>query len=283
MQGQVLDITFYKQLRSTGLPLSAAIELLSFATGKPYGEVQRQNLDDILVGPAVASDILAQLAANVPVAYITGRQEFYGHEFIVTRDTLIPRADTETLVSAVLDHVKTCGEENKPLTIVDLYTGSGCILISLLKELPQAQGIGVDISKPALAVAEQNSKLLNVADRCKFIEHDLLRGLPEGLIDGLPLPVVTANPPYVSEAEYKESEPSIFYEPSSALVAVDDGYLHYKLLLKSLSNLGNIDFFMEVGFRQSETVRQYADKFGFVVSSRRDLAGIERVVIGHSR
>ncbi|MDR2869634.1 MAG: peptide chain release factor N(5)-glutamine methyltransferase [Deferribacteraceae bacterium] len=274
-------MSFYDELRDSGLTYSDAVDIISFLVKQPYHEVAANPYYKIPL--AIKKKIRAKLADSIPVAYITGRKEFYGREFKVTPDTLIPRPETETLVEAVLADLskKQSLTTAKPACLImDLYTGSGCILLTLLKALPEVRGIGVDISAKALAVARENSEHLGVADRCEFIEHDLLNGLPDCELGDML--VITANPPYVSNSDYEKSAASLFHEPALALVAEDEGYIHYKKLLNTIANLAinRLYFYFEIGATQAETIRKYANDLALGTRTLRDLAGRDRVMTG---
>lgn len=144
------------------------------------------------------------------MAQITGERSFWGRSFRVTADTLDPRPETETLIEAAL-------ADGPAAQILDLGTGTGCLLVTLLAEWPSARGVGVDISASALAVAAANAGRHGVADRAAFIEGDWFTGI-EGRFD-----VVVANPPYVAEAERSALAPEVRdHEPPHALTPIDD-------------------------------------------------------------
>lgn len=253
-----------------GLPRSDALDIISFASNQSYGATLT-SLKNIFINNDKINIILEKLRQNLPVAYITGRKEFYGLEFEVNEHTLIPRSDTETLVRSVLnDHKNT-----SKYKIVDLCTGSGCVLLSLLHHLPDAVGIGIDISPQAVETAKRNAASLGLSGRAQFITGDVLTdSLPE------PFDILTANPPYLTADEYNTSPPSLYYEPRSALVADDDGYIFYKYILNTLSNLGNnksLSYF-EIGYNQKNHVEDIAKKLGFNASFFKDLAGHYRVM-----
>ncbi len=184
---------------------------------------------------------LVQRRANrEPLAYILGEKEFYSLNFQVSPEVLIPRPETEELVEKGIEHlVDVCesvgaGEKNspreifspaptrdgtttKPPYLLDLATGSGCILISLLKNIPTARGIGVDVSPRALDVARDNAKKIGVEERVEWIEHDLEKSWPKELTG--PFDLITANLPYVAAAEWNTLEPEVRdFEPRGALV-----------------------------------------------------------------
>ncbi len=263
---------FLNGVVSQGFSRSDAADIISFLSGMPYKEVI-PNLDRIAIKSTEAEKIGRMLSDGIPVAYITGRKEFYGREFLVDRSVLIPRPETETLIDTVLSNYN----RNAELKIVDLCTGSGCILLTLLKELPDARGIGVDISQEALDMAGRNALRLDVADRAEFLRYNVLEDLPVSGAD-----IITVNPPYLSREEYAAAPRSLLFEPELALTAGEDGYLFYKKLLCSLSKLGNNNAlaFFEVGYTQSAKVMELASSHGYRWNAVRDTAGHQRVVWG---
>ncbi|MDR2884562.1 MAG: peptide chain release factor N(5)-glutamine methyltransferase [Deferribacteraceae bacterium] len=279
-----------KRLRSYNLSLSDCYDIISSVAMVPYDSVVANPLviADLICNPEIIQSIEEQLKANVPVAYITGRKEFYGLEFKVNQHTLIPRPDTETLVECVITAVAgftparsgATRERSEPseIKILDLCTGSGCILLALLANLPSATGVGVDISSEALLVAQENAERLGLADRAKFIEADALELDIYNDFD-----IVTMNPPYLSAKEYPDF-PLLVSEPRSALVADDDGYIFYKKVLCQLDKLSNNirpAIFFEVGYQQAAEVVRIASKYGFTLNIKDDMNAIPRVVYGN--
>ena len=144
--------------------------------------------------------LLARRLKREPVAHILGVQEFWGLPFRVTPDVLVPRSDSETLVEGVLDCLK---DRSQPLTLVDIGTGSGCLLLSLLHELPQAFGVGLDISGRALRVARQNANILALDTRCSFACSNYADALDGGM------DILISNPPYLAEREMADLEEDV--------------------------------------------------------------------------
>ncbi len=212
--------------------------------------------------------------AREPMAHITGRRGFWTIELEVTADTLDPRPDTETLVEAVLAALP---DRQAPLSLVDFGTGTGCILLALLSELPRATGLGIDISPGALAVAERNARRLGLAERAGFKLGDWGRGLA-GRID-----VITSNPPYIPESDLAALEPEVArWEPRTALTAGPDGLEAYRILAPQMAELlapGGLAA-VEVGKGQAPEVAALMGAAGLVaVETRPDLAGVERCVL----
>lgn len=222
---------------------------------------------------ATLDSIAARRAAREPMAYIVGEREFWSLPFRVTRSTLIPRPDTETLVEAVLADVD---DRHRPVRILDLGTGSGCLLLALLSELPNASGLGVDISEAAIDVAETNAQGLGFRDRAAFRIGDWLESVVESF------DVVVANPPYVPDGDVPKLDADVrAFEPLNALAGGFDGLDAYRRIAgglgKSLESDGIACF--EVGVGQADSVAAIFAGQGFRVRAvRLDLAGIPRAV-----
>ncbi|MFN4020706.1 MAG: peptide chain release factor N(5)-glutamine methyltransferase [Erythrobacter sp.] len=222
--------------------------------------------------PAGFDPLVARRLGHEPVAYITGRQEFYGLPFIVTPATLIPRADSETLVSAAL--------EAKPdaLRVLDLGTGSGALLLAVLACLGRAQGIGIDRSEAALAVARANAEALGLRPQARFVAADWHAG---GWADGLgTFDLILANPPYV-EADAALDPQVRDFEPHAALFAGPDGLDDYRVLIPQLRALmnGGALAVLEIGASQADAVSALAAAAGFATRLHRDLAGRARALV----
>ncbi len=164
--------------------------------------------------------LMNRRAEYEPVAYIIGKKEFMGYEFAVNDHVLIPRPKTEELCEKIL----SLAPQNQPLHILDLGTGSGAIIISLLKKLPMAKGIGVDYSANALKIAHINGENLGVADRVEWQRQNMV-GFQWA---GPAFDIIVSNPPYINYVDYEKLMPDVFlYEPKRALVARDQGYYFY--------------------------------------------------------
>ena len=190
-----------------------------------------------------------------PVAYITGKKEFWGEDFLVDRATLVPRPETELLIYKVVDFFK-----NKKINILDIGTGSGCILLSLLKELRNSYGTGIDISSKAINMAKKNSKNLNLINRSKFKVFDL-KNFKFGKYD-----LVVSNPPYIPSKDFKKLSKDITnYEPRPALDGGLDGLdLIKKVIYKSNILLKkNGIFALEIGFNQYRKVSEILTCYNF--------------------
>ncbi len=223
---------------------------------------------------ARAKALIARRARREPVAKILGRREFWSLSFKVTADTLDPRPESETLVEALLDAVPDRGA---PVRLLDLGTGSGCLLLAALSELPRATGLGVDIEPRAVRVARDNAGALGLAGRADFRVGDWGVGL------GGPFNYILANPPYVSDAEISELEPEIArYEPRRAIAAGVDGLAAYRALAPHLARLMAPDgvALMEVGAGQAAAAASILAETGLAVRRTvKDLAGVQRCLI----
>lgn len=222
--------------------------------------------------PAAFAPLLARRLAQEPVAYILGSAEFYGRDFAVSSAVLIPRGDSESVVAAALEAAPAAGR------VLDCGTGSGALLLTLLAELPQARGVGIDRSAEALAVAQANARALDLADRAELRLADwTVPGWAAGL-GGFDL--VIANPPYVeSDAALDASVRE--HEPHGALFAGPEGLDDYLVLIPQLRDLlapGGAAV-LEIGARQDEAVARIAQAAGFASQLRRDLAGRPRALI----
>jgi len=225
--------------------------------------------------------VLARRLAREPLTRIAGHREFYGRDFLLSPATLDPRPDTETLVEAVLQIVDDEGWRQRSLRLLDLGTGTGCLLITLLAELPLATGIGIDIAAEAVATAEKNSERLGAGRRAAFHVGDGPAGV-EGSFD-----LVISNPPYIRTAEIDRLEPEVReFDPRAALDGGADGLIFYRSWIQAavtLAPTGWIAF--EVGAGQADDVAALLETSSAVIGkpfrpARRwkDLGGHTRVV-----
>lgn len=210
--------------------------------------------------------------SHEPVAYITGRQEFYGLPLHVTPATLIPRGDSETLVEAAL------AARPDARRVLDCGTGSGALLLAVLACLREAQGVGIDRSHEALAVAAGNAEQLGLRPQASFAPGDWhAPGWAEGLGT---FDLVLCNPPYVEETAALDRQVRDF-EPASALFAGPEGLDDYRILIPQLRALMNeaAIAILEIGANQADAVSALAAASGFTAELRRDLAGRPRALI----
>ena len=207
--------------------------------------------------------------AGEPVAYITGTREFWSLDLAVTPDVLIPRPDSETLIEAALAVVA-----RPPVTILDLGTGSGALLLAALSEWPAARGVGVDASAAALAVAQGNADQLGFGGRTVFRHGDWGEGLTERF------DLILSNPPYI-EDNAELSRDVRDHEPASALFAGADGLDDYRRLIPQLLGLLAPEgvAIIEIGHTQASAVLALAQAAGMTGTVRQDLAGRDRCVV----
>ena len=238
------------------------------------GWPERALPDDAVVRLAA---LVARRCAGEPFSRMTGTREFWSMPFRLGSDTLDPRPDTETLVEAVLEAVP---DRRRPLRILDLGTGSGCILLALLKEYPTALGVGLDVAAGACAVAAANAAALGLAPRAAFAVSDWAAAVG-GRFD-----VVVSNPPYIPADEIAALDVAVRqFDPHRALAGGADGLSAYRAILADLPRLlspGGVAVF-EVGAGQARDVRELCRDAALAdVGSKRDLAGIERCVLMQS-
>ena len=224
--------------------------------------------------PDSYSGLLARRVADEPVAYITGVQAFWDLELCVTPDVLIPRADSETLLQAAIDWF---GENNAPMRIADLGTGSGALLLAALSIFPNAKAMGMDIRAKALAVASDNANRAKFADRVQFELRDWTKA---GWADGLgQFDLILCNPPYIADG-FMLAPMVAAHEPHGALFAGADGLDDYRILVPSLRALLHpcgVAFF-EIGYNQAQAVHKMGAEEGFLTELHHDLAGNPRAI-----
>jgi release factor glutamine methyltransferase len=253
--------------------------LLGAATGLSLEELLRHRDRSLAADSAMRLEqFLARRLAREPVALILGRREFWSLGFAVTRDTLIPRPDSETLIESALTII---ADRQAALRILDLGTGTGCLLLAMLSELPRATGVGVDVGLGALRVARQNAAAFGLDNRAAFLAADWGAALAEGTFD-----LVLANPPYVRAGEIVNLAREIAeYEPIAALSGGPDGLACYRALAPATARLLRPDghALFEVGEGQIDAVLPLMRAAGLVEAGRRrDLAGIPRCLIMRS-
>lgn len=248
--------------------LAAALRLtlgeVFIASEREIAEAERQRV----------ADILRRALAHEPLSRIEGRREFWGLDFALSPSTLDPRPETETVVEAVLARL---GDRDRPYRFLDLGTGSGCLLLALLKEYQRATGIGVDRAEDAIATARRNASRLDLADRASFTVGDWGRG-QDAIFD-----VVVSNPPYIPTADIAGLAPEVRdFDPLLALDGGIDGLGAYRAIASDLPRLLTPDglFACEVGAGQAEAVAGLLAGHGLAVDAVvPDLAGLPRCVV----
>jgi release factor glutamine methyltransferase len=257
---------------SATAPIDARMIVAHVLRCRP-NDLPLRDLDEV---PAADADVVRQLAerrlVGEPIARILGEKEFYGLNFVLSPDTLVPRPDTETLVDAVLATVDHAAAP----AILDLGTGSGAILLALLTELPNATGVGVDLSAGALATAARNAERLGIARRVQFRQGNWTAGI-ERRFD-----LIVSNPPYIASPEIATLPVEVRdHDPHVALDGGDDGLSAYRAIFSDIRRILAPEgrAFFEIGFAQAEAVAALAAEAGFRATFERDLAGIERVAV----
>ncbi|MCR5271715.1 MAG: peptide chain release factor N(5)-glutamine methyltransferase [Lachnospiraceae bacterium] len=209
-------------------------------------------------------------AEHIPLQYITGEQCFMGHNFVVNQNVLIPRADTEILCEEAIRLLKPNSR------VLDMCTGSGCILISTMLAGDGIMGVGVDVSKQALIVAKENAKRFEVTP--EFIKSDLFDSVT-GVFD-----MIVSNPPYIRSEEINHLMPEVRdFEPVQALDGKEDGLFFYRRIIPDSKDYLTDDgvLILEIGCDQAVEVSDLMENEGFTnVRVVKDLAGLDRVVIG---
>jgi release factor glutamine methyltransferase len=242
--------------------------LLAHATRLTVADLLRDPTANVSSDPFIT--YVDRRRAHEPLAYIVGHREFWSLDFAVSPATLIPRPDSETIVEAAL---AACP---RPRRILDLGTGTGCLLLSLLHERPMASGFGTDLSQAATSLAKRNAKSLGLLDRAAFICCTWAEPLA-GAFD-----LIVSNPPYISSGEIDGLMPDVAaFEPRLALDGGSDGLDAYRRIVADLPRLlapGGTAV-VELGVDQADQVALMAQSGGFAASFRTDLAGVRRVAI----
>ena len=248
--------------------------LLEYITGKSrayylaHGEecVTKETADRYL-------ELVTGRSQHIPLQHLTHQAFFMGYEFYVNEEVLIPRQDTETLVEEALRLLKG---RQKP-RVLDMCTGSGCIIISMVRNLPNIEAYGGDISRQAINAAKENAKLNQTA---VIFERSNLYEAFSGKFD-----VIVSNPPYIPSAEIPNLMPEVRdFEPHQALDGLEDGlYFYRKIIAGSVEYLNEDGILcLEIGCEQASAVTEMMKHFGFKdITVVQDLAGLDRVVRGH--
>lgn len=253
-------------------------------------------------------DKIERLSKNVPLQYITNTQEFMGIDFFVNENVLIPRSDTEILVQEVkkyIDNMESiknsikCNVESniknsqktnqfnnrtneKPIKLLDMCTGSGIIAVTLAKMCSKTNNntkieiTAVDKSEKALEVAKKNAKLNNVQEQIKFVKSDMFTNLNEKY------DIIVSNPPYIETEVIKTLSKDVQNEPQMALDGRQDGLYFYRIIVENIEKFLNKNgrIFVEIGYNQKDTVTKIFEQKVKKVECIKDLAGLDRVIIG---
>jgi len=218
--------------------------------------------------------LIERRCQHQPVSQLLARREFWGLSFRVTADTLTPRPETETLVEQALARIP---DRTRALRLLDLGTGTGCLLLALLHELPQATGLAIDRSPAALAVAQVNAAALGLAARAEFRLGDWLDGLSERF------DLIVSNPPYIGTSELEQLAAEVArHEPHLALDGGRDGLDCYRAIARGLGRCLRPDgrLLLEIGAGQADSVAAIFAAAGFACAGRHDdLAGLPRCLV----
>jgi release factor glutamine methyltransferase len=245
--------------------------LLAHANGLTQNDLIRDSA--VPIDPAAYDACIGRRIAREPLALILGRREFWSLDFQVSPATLIPRADSETLNEAALAVFADC---QPPTRILDLGTGTGCLLLALLTEFPSAFGIGLDLNPDAAALAKANAARLGLADRSAFVVGDWTNSI------GSRFDLIVANPPYIKHSEIDTLMPEVaHYEPRGALDGGPDGYDAYRAILPRIGDHleQNGVAILELGQGQATYVAECAREAGLLTALRLDLAKTPRAMV----
>ena len=278
MSGKILTLQMiYKEgaetLEHAGIPDAKldAWYLLEYVTGisrasyfgDPKREVPKEQAESY-------REVILRRAGHIPLQHITGEQEFMGYSFLVNPDVLIPRQDTETLTEEALKFTEP------GMKVLDLCTGSGCILISLMKKCHGLTGTGCDISEKALKTARENGRRLQV--EASWIQSDLFEQISERF------DLIVSNPPYIRTGVIEELQEEVrLHDPWIALDGKEDGlYFYRRIIAESTGYIrDNGAMMFEIGHDQAEDVVRLMEEAGYTqIRVKKDLAGLDRVVTG---
>ena len=292
------DTTLGQALRS------AVAELTAAGVGEAAGDARRLvaaaiggTAADVIRDPGrvLSAAELDRLEVHVrrrctrePVSRILGEREFYGRPFAITPAVLDPRPDTETLIEVALDICAREGWRDRPISVLDIGTGSGAILLTMLAELPLATGVGLDVSDGALACAARNAAALGLSARSSFVTGDMREASLEGY------DLVLSNPPYIPAAEIAGLAPEVAnFDPRLALNGGADGLDYFRIVLARMAQSAKVAqapqwLVLEAGAGQSRDVVQIVRAAGFFAAGRnsilrRDLGGVTRCVAIQTR
>jgi release factor glutamine methyltransferase len=235
-------------------------------------QVPQQQLD-------ILHEMVKRAGLHEPVAYLTGKTEFYSLELDITADCLIPRPETELLVQRAIELLRT---RDGVQFVCDLCTGSGCIAVAIAKNVPDAHVIATDISAAALAVAARNVEKHRLKEHVRLLCGDLFEPLIKQL-DVNQFDLIVCNPPYVSTAEYENLDKNVKdYEPESALLAGADGMDVYRRIIEKVDELlkPGAALILEIGFAQGPAVREMLEENGSFaqIKIEKDIHDNDRIV-----
>jgi release factor glutamine methyltransferase len=231
-----------------------------------YEIINKKNLDNF-------NDLIERRKKGEPIAYITNNKDFWNSSFYVDRNVLVPRPDTELII----DQVLRIFPKNKQLQLLDIGVGSGCILLSLLKERPNFYGTGIDISKKSINISKYNAKILQLANRVKFFNSDV-DNFKIGKYD-----IIVSNPPYIKLLNLKYLEKDIInFEPRLALSGGLDGFSKIRKVISKATDLikKNGKLILEIGFSQRNKVKEILKENGFYTNKvLKDYGKTDRCIV----
>ena len=219
------------------------------------------------------NDLITKRSLGQPIAYLIGKKDFWKYEFCVSKETLIPRPDTEILIDYILKITK----QKTNLKKLDIGTGSGCILLSILKEKKDFRGTGIDISNKCLEISKINASLLDISSRVKFIKSNV-DNFFYGKYD-----LIISNPPYIKLLDLKYLDRDVNFEPKLALNGGLDGISKIKKVINRSSELikKNGKLVLEIGFDQKHKVKKLLKDKGFYINKvLKDYANNDRCIVG---
>ncbi len=274
--GQVLEQAAAR-LRAAGIDGARRDARLLLAAALGIEAAQVMAYPERWISDAQGAEVermIVRRARHEPVSRILGRREFWGLELHITPETLDPRPDSETLVAAVVARIAA---RAAPLKILDLGTGSGCLLLALLSELPAAEGLGIDLDPAALAVASENAACLGLAARARFATGDWAEGLGGGW------QVIVSNPPYIIGREIEGLSPEVAeFDPRLALDAGPDGLKSYRKIVPQAARIlaPKGVLVLEIGAGQGDAVCRLMRQSGLAAIERlADLSGTKRCLV----
>lgn len=264
-----------QQAKKFGVPVAKARLLLGHILNNPPEHIFAYSEKEL--NPADFDSFIKMckdLTDGKPITRILGVREFWSLPFALSEATLDPRPDSETLIEAVLDHFK---DKSIPLEILDLGTGTGCLLLSLLHDYKKATGMGVDLNPKAVETAAQNAMHLNLDARATFQQGSWFDGVSEKF------DTIISNPPYISHTDYETLDKNVRnYDPKLALVGDNKGLACYEEIIQQAPSHLNSDgiLVLEIGYGQKDDICQIlSDNEFMLIGCRKDLAGIDRCLI----
>ena len=259
--------------------------LLEYITGKSRAYYFAHGDEGVTEETACRyQELIRKRAEHIPLQHLTHQAFFMGYEFYVNEDVLVPRQDTETLMEAALELLKG----NKAPRILDMCTGSGCIITSLMLEVPEASGTGVDLSEKAREVAIRNARERGTADRPQCVKSDLFSAEYFSKKDNAEkvtgYDMLISNPPYIPSGEIEGLMEEVrLHDPRMALDGMEDGlYFYREITRQAMDHIRPGGWLLyEIGCEQGKDVKELLEKEGFIKTEiRQDLCGLDRVVLG---